>query len=310
MFSRNKHLLLGAVAVVAIWLGVYLVFVRSNWDAATERLEAAEQVRAAWEKHLQPGQGLVSKADADKALEEHRNALSVNLQTLQKIEFGTRESLHPFTIPAAVGADPKSYLDQKRINIASHAEGMRLPVPGNLGVIGEKAGDDHVAVNLLRLAMVDTLINTCQKSGVARITRIQHYAPRLVCPPEDATALQEPAPQEEEPKPAAKKGAPAKTQAVAASRLVQFPMKVTFQAPERSLGKLLLELQKPSDSARGYLCLRGFHFAAKDTSSGLVDGAVAVSGLFSETLTRELGIQVKGEEEGRGPARKVDLNAW
>lgn len=306
--SQNRNLLLGAAAALALWLIVYFAFVRSNWSACAAKLKESEATRADWEKYYQPKAGLLPKTDAERALEENGNQLSANLQTLQKTEMGTAQWLYPFTVAAAKGDDPNNYFDRKRIEIVNKANNeQHVPVPPGLGIIGERGGEDPVAVKLLRLYMAHTFIDACHKAGVKRILPggIKHYPPRLIYvdgeDEEEGAAAAGPA----------KKGEPAKTAAPAgASRVVQFPMKVTIQAPETSIGKVLFELQQPSDKDHGCLVLRGFSVAAKDPGSGLVEATVAVAGLLSESYTQEQGIVMKGAEDRPGPGRKVDLKGW
>jgi len=308
MLLRNKNLLLGAAGALALWLIVYFAVARNNWSDYAAKIREGDAASADWEKNYSQGKGLLPKDEADKALEENKNQLSKNLQTLQRIELGTPQVLHPYTVQAAGGGDPNNYFDQLRIKTVARATNEQHITLANatLGL----TGDDPVPVKLLRLCIVDAFLNDCQKAGVARITNFKHYPIRVIYsegdeadPAEDEAAV---------PHPPAKKGAPAKAGAAAgASRIVQFPMKVSIQAPEKSLGKLLFELQQPSDGSRGYLCVRGFSVAARDTSSGVADATVAVSGLLSEKYVREdLNIAMKGEEERPGQQRRVNLRDW
>ena len=50
MFEQNKNLLLGAVAVIVIWLGVYYFAVQGNWDHAHDSIDAAKKDLADWEE--------------------------------------------------------------------------------------------------------------------------------------------------------------------------------------------------------------------------------------------------------------------
>lgn len=308
MLTRNKGLFLGTVIAVTAWLIGYSVWVRSNWAATKAKLQAADETRAEWEKNFKNEAGLLPKNEAENALEENRKLLNANLQLLQKIELGSPQTLHPYSVAAAGAGDPKNYFDQLRIKIVNRAtDTLRIPVPNGLGILGDKSGDDPVPVNLLRLAMVDTFLNACQKAGVARIAWIKHYTPRLILSEAEAEAAAAGSDDDSAPPPPpapAKKGTPQKTPA-GISRLIQFPMKISVQAPEQSFSQLLFELQQSSDNAHGYLCLRGFQVAAKDTSSGMIDGVVAVAALLNENYVRELGISTKAEGEKIKAARKV-----
>ena len=180
MLMQNKKLLLGAAVALVLWLMLYFAFVRSNWSAYAAKLKEAETANAEWEKYYQTKPGLLSKKDAEKALEENGNLLSANLQTLQKIELGVPQWLYAFTIPAAKGDDPNNYFDRKRKEIVARANDVqRIPVPNALG-FGDRAGEDPVSVKLMRLFMVDTFINACAKAGVTRIAVMKHYSPRVI----------------------------------------------------------------------------------------------------------------------------------
>lgn len=290
---NNKRLFLGAVAVVIVWLAVYFVAVRDNWATAAAKLEDAEKVRAKWESYYSTDKGLLPKIEAEKALNDNKAVLNKNLTDLRKIELGTRETLHEFTEAAAGAADKRSYFDQKRITIANRAnDTLHIPTPPGLGILGEKAVDEPVSVNLLRLAMVEAVIAACKKVDVPsapRIVKFQHLAPRLILAGDEDDAAAEPS--ADEPKDAKAKAA--KPDA-GPRRLVQFPMKVVLQLEEEQLGKLLFELAKPTEGSHRSLCLRGFHISVKDSGSDKVEAAVAVVALLNESFVcGDLGIELK-----------------
>lgn len=82
-------------------------------------------------------------------------------------------------------------------------------------------------------------------------------------------------------------------------------MKVTVQAEEKALNRLLWELQQPTGSTSRYLCLRGFQVTVKDKDRGdLVDVTVAVSGLLNENLVQELGIKLEKDRDDLKGARR------
>jgi hypothetical protein len=307
-FAQNKKLILGGAGVVAVWVAVYYLLVAGNWSAAQEEQGNAQSRYDAWMAFYQDkdskGATLLQKGEAKKKLETDNTVLNKNLQVLRKIELGTSDGLRVFTRAAAKGDDPKNYLDQVRGNIVTRAgTSLRITVPTELGVLRDKAGDDPVQVNLLRLAAAESFINACHKSGITTIKKFQHYAPKLVAydtPDEEAGEAAE------APKAEAKADE-------GASRLVQFPMKVTIEGPEDSIGKLLFELQRPSDSSyapanwHGYLCVRGFQVALRQSGSGVVEGTVAVSALLNEKFARAEEVPIKGESKTGPAGRKVDL---
>jgi hypothetical protein len=306
-FAQNKKLILGGAGVLAAWIGAYYWLVAGNWSAAQEEQANAQGKYDAWMAYYQDkdskGAKLLQKGEAKKKLEADNSVLNKNLVVLRKIELGTSDGLRIFTRAAAKGDDPKNYLDQVRGNIVARANNLRVAVPIDMGVLRDKSQDDPVQLNLLRLAVAESFINACHKSGIATIKKVQHYAPRLVT---RDTGEEEAAEEADPPK------ADAKTDS-GASRLVLFPMKVTIECPEDSVGKLLFELQRPSDSSyapanwHGYLCVRGFQVALRQSGSGVVEGVVAVSALLNEKFVRAEEIPVKGEDKTAPAGRKVDL---
>ncbi|MGD0091150.1 MAG: hypothetical protein ABSE73_14630 [Planctomycetota bacterium] len=311
MLSHNKNLFLGAAAAAAVWLIAYFMFVRGNWVEAAAKRDDAEAAREEWEKNFEQKKGLMPKTEAKKAIEENEGLLSNNLLKLQRIELGTAQTLHAFTVAAAGQQDPNNYYDGMRIKMIENANNnLHLPVP-SLGGGAEVGGADvPVAVKLLRLAVVEAFINACHNAGVKQITYLKYYSPRMIESEEAAPA----AAGEDDgtaPAHAAKKAAPDKTAAPAgASRIVQFPIKVSLQAEEKAFNRLLWELQQPTGTGCRYLCLRGFHVTLKDRERGdFVDATVAVSGLLNENLVQELGVKMEGEERP-GQSRPRPRGIW
>ncbi|HYG75382.1 MAG TPA: hypothetical protein VEK08_10305 [Planctomycetota bacterium] len=311
-FKENKMLLLGSVGVCAIVLGVHFFWVRDNWAKAESAGKAAEEASIAWEKNFRPGDNLMPKPDAEKVLEDNNRLLKVGLTTLQGIEFGTKDTLQPYSEAAAGSGDRKNYLMTKQTNILSRAKTMNIIAPSELGLT-EKISEDPVALNLLRVAIIDSFLSSCNVAKVHRLLRIQHFAPKIL--PLEGVELAEETKEKKPAKADQKKdkedeGSPGQR----SDRLVQFPVKVQLVAPEPALSRVLYEMQKPSDRTRGYLCLRGFHVAVRQAGSGTIEAVIAFTALLNEKLVRELGIPVKEEEQqNRGSGsepRKVDLERY
>jgi len=307
-FKQNQNLILGALAVLGIFLAVQFLVVQDNWAAAAAKQTQAEAEREHWEKNFKSGDNLLPRPEAEAALAENKKQLLANLATLQKIEFGTKESLHQYSESAAGSGDRKNYLATKRTTLLSRAkDAMQITAPSELG-LGDKASEDPVALNLVRLAFVESFFIACHKSGVTKVARIQHFTPKYVKGAPTEAESEEDADDDD----SADKKKNQKDDAENPSgsgKLVQFHMRVQVQASERVFGRLLYELQKPTEGNRGYLGLRGFQVAVRDTGSGLVDGTVAVSALISEKLAREFNIALKSDDDPRrGGTKEINLD--
>src|SRR5258706_14051273 len=132
--KQNKLLLLGTLAVTGLFLAVHMLWVNENWAQASKKLDEADEARKGWEKNFQSGDKLLPKPDAEKALEENNRALKQNLNTLQQIEFGTKESLQPFSEAAAGAGDHKNFLLTKRTNTFNRAKTYGIICSPELGL--------------------------------------------------------------------------------------------------------------------------------------------------------------------------------
>jgi hypothetical protein len=317
MVQKNKLLLLASLAVLALWLLCHLFYISGNWAEAASRNEKADAQKELWEKNFSSGPGLMPKKQALDELAGNQKAITDNLKTLKQIEFGTADTLRGFSVGAGGAAvDEKSFLSKKRINLIERAKTLNIPIlPAELSMgAGEKAEKDPVAINLLRLAMVDHFLTACQRAGISQIRKVDFSPPKLLRGQEDEEeggGESSPSKGAHDDKSQGKGKDAEKNKAAAAGgdKLVQFHMKVTVLAAEQAFGKLLFELQKPSEATRGYLCLRGFHVTVRDSGSGRMEAALAVSALLSEKTLQDLKIQAKIEEEKRGPAgRSFDMD--
>jgi len=311
-FKENKMLLMGTVGVCALVLGIHLFWIGPNWAAAADAAKAAEEGSVAWEKNFRGDKNLLPKPDAEKALDENNRQMKVSLTALQHIEFGTKETMQPYSEAAAGAGDRKNFLMTKQTNILTRSKSLNIAAPSELGIT-EKTSDDPVALNLVRLAIVDSLLTACDAAKVPRLLRIQHFIPKHL--PLDESAAEPAAETATEKKAAAKTDKKDAASSERSDRLVQFPVKIQILATEPALTKILFELQKPSERTRGYLCLRGFHVAVRQAGSGTVEAVIACSALLNEKLVRDLGIPVKEDEQHRGggsapPDRKVDIDRY
>jgi hypothetical protein len=306
--NQNKFLLLGTLAVAAVFLAVHFMWVQDNWTAAAAKLDEAEKSRTEWEKNFQMGENKLAKVDAEKAIEENNRSLKAGFAALQLIEFGTKESLQPFSEAAAGTGDRKNFVMTKRTTVYNHAKSMNVLCSSELGLT-DKIAEEPVALNLLRIAIIDNFFNACNRAKVGRVTRIQYYPSKLMPFGDEAGADDA-----DEKKPAKGKNDKEAAAHERNDRLIQFPVKVQVVAAEPAINKLLSEIQKPTAGVRGYLCLRGFHISVRQAGSGTVEAVLGFTALLNEKTVRELGIAVKEDETrhgGTGPtAPKVDLNRY
>lgn len=305
--KQNKFLLLGTLAVAAVFLAVHFMWVQDNWTAAAAKLEEAEKSRIEWEKNFQMGENKLAKVDAEKALEENNRSLKTGFATLQLIEFGSKESLQPFSEAAAGTGDRKNFVMTKRTTVYNHAKSLNVLCSSELGLT-DKIAEEPVALNLLRIAIIDNFFGCCNRAKVGRVTRIQYYPPKLMPFGDEA------ADDADEKKPAKGKNDKDAATRERNDRLIQFPVKVQVVAAEPAINKLLSEIQKQTTGVRGYLCLRGFHISVRQAGSGTVEAVLGFTALLNEKTVRELGIVVKEEESRHGgsspAAPKVDLNRY
>ena len=308
--KQNKFLLLGTAVVAAVFLTVHFMWVQDNWTAAAAKLDEADKSRVEWEKNFQMGDNKLAKVDAEKAIEENNRNLKTGFTTLQQIEFGSKESLQPFSEAAAGAGDRKNFVMTKRTTVYNHAKALNVLCSSELGLT-DKIAEEPVSLNLLRIAIIDNFFGACNRSKVGRVTKIQYFPPKLM-PFGDEGGGDDTDSEKKPTKGKNDKDAPAER----SDRLVQFPVKVQIMAAEPAINKLLLEIQKPSDRAhgQGYLCLRGFHIAVRQAGSGTVEAVLGFTALLNEKTVRELGIQVKEDDSHRGGSGgggpKVDLNRY
>jgi hypothetical protein len=303
MVSKNKSLILGALVALGIFGSVHWMVVQANWDEADKLLVQANGERERWDKFFKPGDKLVPRPDADKAINESNEKLRTQFDELKKIEFGTADTLHIFSVAAAGQGDPKNYLVSSIKQMSAKAKDtLNIGVPVDMG-LGEKAADDPVPLSLFRLAMIDRFLLACKECSVPTVTRVRYETATRIESPFDKPADEETATTKkggkEEEKPAAKE----------VDALVQFPMRVVVLAPERSFAQLLFRLQEPSTAQHSYFGIRGFHVWVRDAGSGMIEASLALNAVLNEKLVAKLGIPFKVPDEHRSPLnREMDLN--
>jgi len=139
-FEKNKNLLIATVGVSVLWLILYYVLIAPNWQVAHDNEETAQTKRKAWEESTNADEERKEAKKANrtndfkvrKAAEADLNRASEQIEIkskeLRKIEFGTKESLRPFSV-AAVGknGDTHNLLNEKLKQIKKIITAIALP---------------------------------------------------------------------------------------------------------------------------------------------------------------------------------------
>jgi len=301
MTKDNKPLIFGAAGCILVVLIVQFGFISSDWETAAGNQATADDTRKKWDEHFVRGADMLPKPEGLKLLADNKKLLDENLRTLTQIELGTKSAtLVSFMESAAGTGDKKNYLDTKRKTIvAKYSSRPKMsPAAVDLGLT-DKALDDPVSTNLLRLFVADSLLGACLRAEVDTVVSLKAKPLSIIEFTDKEKEIL--APDADDDKKRAGPGASkAEAPSNAPGRMVQFPLEAVVMIPEKQVGKLLFELQKPSEGGRGYLAIRGFHVFVKDTKSGLVEVAVLASGLLNEKVVGEIGIEIKGKAGGRG----------
>ena len=300
-YRQNKKLIWSAAAVLALWLAVQWGWTGARWAEADETQRTAEEDEATWDKYFAPGPNMLRQDQAGQKLKSAYDDLHRTFEQLRKIELGTPEQLAVYTVAGAGSSDHNNYLATLRTRLAARAKDEFQVDVSSLPELGisDKAAEDPVSVNLIRLAAVERFLLACKEAKVTRLTKIKYDPPHLLLTP-DMLATEA----GHKDGKAAAKSAPVDAPEI--EKLVQFPMKVLLVAPESAFGQLLYELQRPSDGHCGYFEIRGFHVTVRDAASGNLEAAVALSALLNEKDVAKLGIELKAAERVRHA--RPDLN--
>jgi hypothetical protein len=315
MTPENKPLLIGAGACILVVLIVQFGFISPAWSEGTDVLANADRTKGEWDAFFAGGANMMPKPKGMKLIDENKKLLDANLTELTRIELGTLQALKPFSEDAAGSGDKKNFLETKRKQVMGRFSTKPKFDTGAVDMgMTEKVLDDSVGTNLMRLWVVQSFLTACTKSDVETVTILRSRPLSIVDFNETEKSVL--APPDEDTN-ASRRSSSAKAddkkkdadESPAPGRLVQFPLEASVLMPEKSIGKLLFELQRPTDSVRGYLAIRGFHVLVKDSKSGLVEVSILASGLLNEKAVGEIGIPLKdaGKRGGAGPARRGEI---
>jgi hypothetical protein len=307
MQKLNKIILFGGIGVVLVFLLVQVVVVQANWARTNKELKSAEDEHDAWNKFFNPGEDLIAKPEAEAALNQSNDKLGRQFEALKKIELGTAETLHPFSKEAAGSGDPKNYFKTMQTKLNDKAKEFGVAVPPDLG-FDDKALDEGVPLNLMRLAVLDRLLVACKEAAAPQITKIKFEALREAPGgPEEEEEGQAEYGKKKEAREAKEPKAASKNELF--DTLLQIPLRVVVAEPERTVERLLFALQRPSDETHGFFCILGSSVSVRVAGSGKVETVLELAALLNEKTAAKFGLQLKAPEEIRrhGPREELDL---
>jgi len=265
MDKRDKLVLIGAAAVIGVWLCVYMFMIRPNYDKYEEQVAAAQGAKDKWLEYYKPkNDGQMTFSAAQTQLDSMTTQVRANQQKLKDIEFA--HTLQDFDVKAAgQNNDPKNYLNGKREAVYKLAQAVpNLKVAKgleDLGTLRGKLGDDPPALNLIRLMMVSRFLKALTKStGISELVQITHNRPRSLKAGDDLPDVK---------------------------KLFEVPMIVQLRGSEQAVARLLNELQQPtvdSGDVRSYFVLRGVQVYVKNPEAGALEISIAVGALFNESV--------------------------
>jgi len=308
--QANKKLLVGTAIVAFMWLVVYYGFAQKKWSDAASAAGEAELARTGWDALYEPRKGMMEKAKAELELDESNRKLKENFTQLKTIEFGNETLLKNYTESAAGSEDHKNYFIKLRKNIMDKAQGIIKVMPPELGFVSRNL-DEPVSLNLMRLAMMDRFLTACTEASLnnkSRILKISYGVPLAIELPESAGddksgERSSVSYSDDPPRPAKKDALSAAEKSVQPARLIQFPIQITIEAPERVVAQMLFEVQRPTDAIHGYFCLHGMRIVVQNNSvsTGMVEAEFILSALMNDELVGKMAIQwqKKDKEDGR-----------
>ena len=340
-FEKNKNLLIATGGVALLWVILYYVLVSPNWEAAQKNEESAQTKRKAWEasthaeKERQEAKSdkrpaeFKIRSEAESDLNRASELIEIKSKESRKIEFGTRDTLRPFSINAVGKSGDTGNLLNEKLKQTKDRGSSIVKVKLEAEKLSTRFRDEGFsdALNLLRLAMVDRFLTACKEvkdpntkdCKIEEIAAVDYFNPQPVPLPDDEKNAKEKDknPDDEEgaaetkkPKSKKKDGDADKPEEI--DRLIQIPMKVLVRAPERYITQLLYELGQPTparqegEDRRGYFCVKGFHVAVSNSSSSagekLLEMSVAVSALLRESEVKGVGITWKSDNRVRRDA--------
>lgn len=274
MFKDEKKILAFAGIVVVAWIALYVFMVKPKWKQRDDAANEADIKLKQLAKRTDGSPKTWDITKANDALKNEATALQVMLTELKTLEAG---DLGDYDTRKNTG-DPATYFSRLRKELIEKiAESPRVllapAIENDLG-FRDKANSDPMPLNLTRLHVLLRFFAAAKAAGVREVVAIQYPEPAAM------------------PRPAG----------LEIESLVQVPIAVQIRLPEASLGALLYELEPnpKAGQADRYFCIRAMQASVKDDKTGLLDAAINVGALYTQTQMRDQGVTVKEERPSLG----------
>lgn len=271
MGKDEKKILAFASTVVVAWAVLFYLLVCPMYD---QRDQAVGEAQKKIERLAKLTAGSPETWDITKAtesLEKEAAALQAMVAELKAIEAGP---LGPYSIAETKGKDPNAFFAGRRVELiekirAKSAVQLAPAIANDLG-FRDMAATDPIALNLVRLHVLDRFFDSAKAANVHEVVSIQYPSASIM------------------PRPAG----------LEIEGLVQVPIVVRLRLPEPALGPLLYELDpNPKLGAMDrYFCIRALQATVKDDKSGLLDVLVNLGALYTQAQMREQDVTIKDEE--------------
>jgi hypothetical protein len=275
MGKDEKKILVSGVALLIAWIAIFYFLVYPMWTQRDETVGEAQKKLEKLAKLTKGAKGTWDITKADESLDNEAAALQVMLTELKAVEAG---NLGIYSISKVDKGDPATYFSQMRVEliekIAADPLVLLAPAIEKDLAFKDKANSDPVALNLVRLHVLDRFFAAAKLAGVREVMAIQYP---------DAIPMPRP-------------------EGLEIESLVQVPIVVQLRLPEASLGPLLYQLEpNPKNGAADrYFCIRALQVNVKDDKTGLLDAVINLGALYTHAQMKEQGVTVKEERPSLG----------
>ena len=270
MGKTEKKLLVIAVGLVVAWGVLYSMFVSPLWASREEALSAAEQKLERLKKLTKGSEDTWEVPTANATLDLEAAALKEMLAELQTLQV---KDLGPYKLTAVGDRDPNTYFARLRRELIENVRkessvAIGPAIASDLGY-RDKATNDPVALNLIRLFALERFFEAAKAAHVEEVTSFQYPDPAVLPRPEGLEI----------------------------EKLIQVPIVVRLRLTESALGPLLYHLAPNPRHKQGdrYFCIRSLQTIVKDEKSGVLEASLNLGSLFTESQLAEQGIVVKEE---------------